>query len=49
MSDLSVIRDWERRWLNPDDDDEDEIDEEYIWNKADDEGEEIWLERRNRV
>ena len=45
MSDLSVILGWERKWLNPDDD-EDEIDEEYIWNKADDEGEEEWIERR---
>lgn len=47
MSDLSVIRDWERRWLDPDDE-EDEFDEDEMWNRADDEGEEIWFERRNR-
>ena len=47
MSDLSVIREWERRWLDPDDEEE-EIDEEEMWNRADDEGEEIWFERRNR-
>ena len=44
LSDEAVIRDYERRWLNPDDDD-DELDDEEIWNRADDEAEERWLER----
>ena len=44
LSDMSVIRDWEKRWLNPDDDDDFDDDEE-LWNRADDDAEEEWLAR----
>ena len=43
-SDMSVIRDYERRWLDPDYDTDDTEDDE-LWNRADDEAEERWLER----
>lgn len=44
LSDMAVIRDYEERWLDPDNY-EDDIEDEEIWNKADDEAEERWLER----
>lgn len=43
--DDAVLSDYERRWLNPDDED-DEYDDDEIWNRADDEAEERWFERR---
>ena len=45
LSDMSVIRDWEKRWLNPDDDDDFDDDDEELWNRADDDAEEEWLAR----
>lgn len=42
--DEEVIREWERRWLNPDDEEE-QWDEDEMWNRADDEAEEAWVRR----
>lgn len=43
--DNAVLLDYEKRWLSPDDDD-DEYDDDEMWNRADDEAEERWFERR---
>ena len=45
MSDMSVIRDYERKWLDPDYEADDYEEDDEYWNRADDEAEELWLER----